>query len=232
VSGLVKSLPFSAVAVVFDLDNTLVASHIDFKGMREEVIGCLRAHGVLLTAEQTAWPVGRLADLPAGMAGVPADLSARLWEVIDAYETEGMIGAALEPGALEAVGELHRRGHPLAVLTNNARTSAMKALTSWDLLPYFTLVLCRGDVAHLKPAPDGLLAVRQALGQPQRLFMVGDSWLDGAAATAAGAYFIAVGPNFRPRDGIAVRHHIATLHELPVLDLVGEGDDPLCPQQT
>lgn len=210
--------------IVFDLDNTLIASRIDFAGMRQAVADMFEQAGVSLTAEQKAWTVGRQADL-ALRAAMPAGLHERIWQEIDKFEVAGMADAQPEAGAAEAVATLARRGHPLAVLTNNARSSALPALAAHDMRKYFRAVLCRDDVPRLKPYPDGLRAAATALGQPRRLFMVGDSWLDGAAAAAAGALFIAVGRFKQRPDPVPVWRHIQSLYDLMNLDLLKPGKE-------
>ncbi len=207
----------AAVGIVFDLDNTLIASHIDFARMRQDVVSVLQQAGAVISSEALAWPVGRLAEL-AKEPGLPAGLFGQVWEVIDDYELAGMTGAIPEDGARETLEELSRQGHALAVLTNNSRDSARRALDEHDLQGFFRAILCRGDVPRLKPAPDGLQVAAALLGHPARLVMVGDSWLDGAAAAAAGALFVAVG-RFRQRETpVPVWRQVADLPELAVMD--------------
>lgn len=207
-----------AVGLVFDLDNTLIASHIDFAGMRRCVIDTLEQAKVPISAEQMRWTIGRLAELAKG-PGLPGDLVTRIWQIVDDFEVAGMEGATLEPGASIALSTLYQRGYAMAVLTNNARASALRALKDHNLQHYFQVVLCRDDVQRLKPAPDGLQAAARLLGNPKHLIMIGDSWLDAAAAAATGAQFVAVGRFRQVAEPLPVWKQISTLHELPELDL-------------
>lgn len=204
-----------SVGLIFDLDNTLVASRIDFAGMRSTVMEMLKEAGVAISGEQRRWPVGRLAEM-AREPGGPEDegLYARIWELIDRYEIDGMKRATLEEGAREVTQALAGRGYPLAIVTNNSRASALAALEDFNLIDPFEVILARDDVPRLKPAPDGLLAAKQRFGTPERIIMIGDAWLDGVAAHAAGALFVAVGSFRQGPTPCPVWVHIAKLSEL------------------
>ena len=135
-------------------------------------------------------------------------LGRQMWRIVEAFERAGMRLATVEPDAGPTLAELRRRHVGLAVLTNNARTSALEALRKFGLRPYFDAVLGREDVPAMKPSPSGLAAARQRLGPASgRLTMVGDSYLDGLAARDAGCPFVA----FRPRPGDLEEHGITPL---------------------
>ncbi len=100
----------------------------------------------------------------------------------------------------------------------------MEALEKFALRPYFDLVVTRDDVPALKPAPDG---VRHAMSwfaaRTTRTLVIGDSWIDGAAARGAGATFLAFQP--RPNDlesrGVHPVGVVQRLQDLELLDLPG-----------
>src|SRR6266540_77274 len=106
--------------------------------------------------------------------------------------------ATIEEGAGDVLARLRERGHPLTVLTNNARPATLEALEQFELRQFFDLVVTRDDVAALKPAPDGVTrAIEAFAGRISRTLVIGDSWIDGMAAGRAGARFLA----FQPRQG-------------------------------
>jgi phosphoglycolate phosphatase len=212
-----ETLP--SVGLIFDLDNTLVASRIDFAGMRTVVLEMLKEAGLTISEEQRRWPVGRLAEMAREPGGPEdEDLFKRIWQIIDRYEVEGMKRATLEEGAHQVTRALRRQGYPLAIVTNNSRASALAALRDFDLMDPFEVVLAREDVPRLKPAPDGLLAAKQHLGMPRRVVMIGDAWLDGVAAHAAGALFVAVGSFRQGSTPCPVWAQITKLSELLMLN--------------
>lgn len=193
--------PTAALAVIFDLDNTVVHSRIDFLGIRRSLIELLDGAGVPVDGLAVDGPrrrsIGQIIEL-----GDEHDqrhgtsLGPTMWRVVEAYEREGMHLATVEPDAAPTLAELKRRGHALGILTNNAHSSALEALHKFGLQPYFDVVLARGNVPAMKPSPSGLETARARLGpRAARLLMVGDSWLDGMAAREAGCPYVA----FRPR---------------------------------
>ncbi|MBI4493176.1 MAG: HAD family hydrolase [Chloroflexi bacterium] len=218
--------------LIFDLDNTLVHSQIDFQAIRRELIALLHAAGA--TAEP-AEALRRLAIpelilLAEGHQGRQAggeqppegNLRARCWQVVLRHEQVGMRAATVEPEVAAALALLGGRGYRLAVLTNNARPATEAVLRRFALLSHFELVVTRDDVAYLKPHPDGIERARAHFGGAvQQVFMIGDSYLDGLAALRAGTEFIA----FRAdRDGLAARglaprYTIQRLDELLELEL-------------
>mgnify|MGYP003694753625 CR=1 FL=1 len=55
--------------------------------------------------------------------------------------------------------------------------------------------MTRDDVRALKPDPDGLRVIRARWPDAEHVVVVGDSWVDGAAAQAGGVPFIAYRPD-------------------------------------
>ena len=181
--------------VVFDLDNTLVHSRIDFLGIRHAVIGRLLEEGVL--AEPPADP--RQRAIPEWLDVAAAHdlaLAAELWQVVDQFEREGMVHGTVEADARQTLDQLHAAGLRVAVLTNNSLGSAEAALDRFDLRAPLDLVLAREVVPALKPAGDGVALAHHSLGGGPT-YMVGDSYIDGLAAERAGvgALFVAFRAN-------------------------------------
>ncbi len=202
-----------APIVVFDLDNTLVHSRIDFLAIRRAVIGRLVAVGAL--SEPPADP--RVHAIPEWLSIAerfdPA-LGADLWQVVAAYEREGMVHGTVEPDARQTLDTLKAAGYRLAVLTNNSIESCEAALEQFDLRAPFDLVLGRGVVRGLKPSGEGVAQAHAALGGGPTT-VVGDSYIDGLAAERAGvgARFIAFRPNLADLTARGV-HPWATVQHL------------------
>jgi phosphoglycolate phosphatase len=177
--------------VVFDLDNTLVHSRIDFLGIRTSIIARLLDAGALEAppADPRQHAIPEWLDIAAAH---DAELATELWREVDRYEREGMVHGTVEPDARPTLDRLHAAGLRLAVLTNNSLGSAEAALDRFDLRAPFELVLARELVTTLKPAGDGVALAHATLGRGPT-WVVGDSYLDGLAAerAAVGARFIA-----------------------------------------
>jgi Predicted phosphatases len=203
-------------AVLFDMDNTLIASRIDYAAMRREVGAWLVREGYLAGDETAVGTTGSLihAAMERGLAGGALD---QVWAICARHEAEGMRGAVPEPGARDMLERLYGRGLLLAVLTNNAEAAAERALGDAGFRHYFDAVFGRESVPQLKPSPEGVRAVLARYPQvpPSRWLAVGDSWIDGAAAAGAGIAFAAyrAGPGLNER-GIMPDLRIDRLEEL------------------
>jgi phosphoglycolate phosphatase len=199
---------------VFDLDHTLVRSPLDLRAVAREMEAFLRAAGVRMEARGFRWSAPELFDL--ARAEAPA-LAEPVLDIARAHERRAMEAATLEPFAAEALAAMRQLGFGTAIWTNNDRIVADFVLTRFELLPHLDLVVTRDDVLRLKPDPDGLRVVRERWPAAARLVVVGDSWVDGLAAQAAGVPFIAYRPNREElaRRGVLVAATIASLLDLP-----------------
>jgi phosphoglycolate phosphatase len=210
-----------AVLCVFDLDHTLVRSPLDLKAVRGEIRALATGRGIALPDAALRWTV---AETITHVTARDAALEAACWTLVLAHETAALEGAACEPGAREAVETLAAAGVLLAVWTNNARRAAEVALARCGLREFFATLVTR-DEAALKPDPAGLALLRAA--HPDRaIWVVGDSWVDGAAAQAGGAAFIAYGtdPEELRRRAIVPRAVVHDLRRVPAC-LAGAGPD-------
>src|SRR6185437_7276447 len=103
-----------------------------------------------------------------------------LWEIALDHERQAMAIASLQSGAREAIEGARAAGFATAVWTNNAREVTGVALERFDLL------VTRDEMRALKPAPDGWRVILEHFGAAHDAIVVGDSWVDGVAAQAAG----------------------------------------------
>jgi phosphoglycolate phosphatase len=204
---------------VFDLDHTLVDSPLDLRSVAREMEAFVRSQGVALPERDQRWSAPELFDLVRREA---PHLEAEALAIPVAHERRAMEQATLEPFALEAVTAMRQLGFATAVWTNNDRIVADFVLARFDLRPHFELVVTRDDVARLKPDPDGLRVVRERWPDAAHLVVVGDSWVDGAAAEAGGVPFIAYRGNGSrggveeiERRGIRIAAIISSLLDLP-----------------
>ena len=151
-------------------------------------------------------------------------LEAAVWEVALDHERRAMEVAALEPGALAAVVGARRGGFATAIWTNNARELTVPALARLGLADELDLVVTRDDMRALKPDPDGWRVISEHFGRlaegagdPRNAVVVGDSWVDGVAASKAGVSFIAYRARQEDLDRWQVTPvvHLADLALLP-----------------
>jgi phosphoglycolate phosphatase len=195
--------------IVFDFDNTLVHSRIDFAGIRRELLALLQASGhpdavgpELARDRLTQLSIGEI--IVAGTSHDPA-IHDEGWRIVLEYETAGMVAATVEEDAAATLQQLKALGYQLAVMTNNARPATIAALDLFNLHDSFDLVVTRDEVP-MKPDPAGILhAMTTFDASPARTVMIGDSWLDGVAAGRASVPFI----GFRPRPGLLDERGVA-----------------------
>lgn len=176
---------------VFDLDHTLVRSPLDLAAMALEMRGLLETRHGPLPARPDRYRVGELITYCRRQAPV---LEAALWAIALDHERRALAEAALEPGAAEALTGARAAGWHTALWTNNAREITLAALERFGLLSQLDLVVTRDDMSALKPEPDGWRIIAARFGSGPAV-VVGDSWVDGRAAAAAGVPFVAYRPN-------------------------------------
>ena len=153
--------------LIFDLDNTLVDSQLDFDQMRRDM------------------------DLPAGqpilesIVQLPAERAARCREILHRHEQVGAERATLLPGARELLAEVTRRGIHQAIATRNSRSIAEATLRRVGIS--IEVVLTR-DCGPIKPDPWPVLhACRQWGLTPAEVAVVGDFKFDVQCGRSAGA---------------------------------------------
>ena len=205
----------SAPVCVFDLDHTLVDSPLDLRAVGREMEAFIRARGVPLPTRELRWSG---AELLAVVRREAPTLETEVLAIPVAHERRAMEAAVLIPYAIEAVAAMKALGYATAIWTNNDRIVADFVLARFGLLPHLDLVVTRDDVVNLKPDPDGLRVVRARWPDASRIVVVGDSWVDGAAAHAGGVPFIAYRADHAElaRRGVTATASIASLLDLPV----------------
>ena len=172
----------------FDLDHTLVQTPLDLAAMAVDMRALLETRCGPLPARPDRYRVGELIRWCQTTA---SDVEKPLWEVALHHERRAMALASLEAGAREAIEGARAAGFATAVWTNNARDITAEALARFDLLSVLDLVVTRDEMRALKPDPDGWRVIVEHFGIPHDAVVVGDSWVDGVAATAAGVPFVA-----------------------------------------
>ena len=92
------------------------------------------------------------------------------------YETEKVRVLEPYPGIRETLGELRRRGFPLAVLTDAHNGNALARLRKVGLAEYLDYIISFDMTGAKKPAPDAfLLALKKLQTLPSETLLVGDS---------------------------------------------------------
>ncbi|NLR31414.1 HAD family hydrolase [Levilactobacillus tujiorum] len=109
---------------------------------------------------------------------------------------------AVYPGVKTALQQLRAAGANLAVMTSKQKFEYKRDVVGKGLADYFTQHVIAEDVAHGKPAPDGILLAMQRLhADPATTIYVGDTDYDVQASKAAQVTFGFAGWNGKQPAG-------------------------------
>jgi len=199
---------------VFDLDHTLVHTPLDLAAMALDMRAHLEVRCGALPAREERYRVGEL--LARCRRDTPV-LESELWDIALDHERRAMRQASVAPGAREAIQGAREAGYATAVWTNNAREVSREALGRFLLLDTLDLVVTRDDMRALKPDPDGWRVIAERFAPVEAAVVVGDSWVDGVAAAAAGIPFVAYRADLASlaRWSVVPVAHLADLAILP-----------------
>ncbi len=153
--------------VVFDMDDTLTISSLDFNQIRSES-GVPQGQPILEFIRQAPEPDQR-----------------RVQAVLDKHERRAAQECTLREGTKEVLQELSRRGFKTALLTRNSAESVRIVLRRFGL--QFDCWLSR-EHAEPKPSSAPVLRIADELAlSAEELLVVGDYIFDVQAGHAAGA---------------------------------------------
>lgn len=140
--------------IIFDMDNTLLQSRIDFTAMKEEIFTFLVRNDVLsndfpIENHTPSTIIGHVREL-----GISKQIDRGMMDIAVKHELIGMEGAGLERGVNELLNIIHNR-YKLVIVTNNAFNAALKALEITGIAHYFDMIVGRDQMTSMKPSPSG-----------------------------------------------------------------------------
>jgi phosphoglycolate phosphatase len=192
------------VAVIFDLDGTLVDTAPDLVAALNSVLTAeghqpinttdlrhLVGHGVRAMFEH--------AFLRAAQNVPPERIAGLTEQFLIFYRTNIARGSKPFPRVPETLDELTTAGAGLGVCTNKAQDLTELLLNELSLSRHFPAVVGGGRTPFSKPDPRHVLEVLKELnGQRTRAVFVGDSAVDVQAARAADIPVIAMSYGYTP----------------------------------
>ncbi|TFF87934.1 MAG: HAD family hydrolase [Promethearchaeota archaeon] len=207
--------------IIFDFDNTLVKTRINFSAMKIQMAQSVKKYGLNF---------GKLEEIPKNYtAGNIIDqaeiydqenntnITKKLWKIVEKYERLGMADLTIDKEILNVLDDISDFNYPLAILTNNAKKPTLEVIKRFNIEAYFDLVIAREDVAKMKPDSEGLdLVIKHFSADPKNAVFIGDSWVDGVAANNANIRFILYKEKTleAKRHEIKIWKHIKTMKEL------------------
>ncbi len=175
-------------AVLFDLDGTLVETHIDFPAMTRAMEELAAAHGVPKSVTDGKDILGLVEAAAADAQSRGGDgtaLRRTAFAQLQDREIAGCSQPRLLPGTHALMTALIERDVKVGVVTRNCRTVSVGLLARFAL-PHH-LLLTRDDVKLTKPNPEHLWDALRLLGEePADAAMVGDHFMDIEAGVKAG----------------------------------------------
>lgn len=208
-------------SIIFDFDNTLVKSHINFPELKISMAKLARTVGL---------DFGKDEEIPhkytAGQMIIEAEsfdsnnelnLASKLWELVEDHERKGMENLTIDEEVFSMLDFLLESKYTVTLLTNNSREPTLEVLRKYDMEKYFQLIIAREDVSKMKPDKEGieLILSKLSLERKESVF-IGDSWVDGQAAKKANILFILFRDEILSEEkyDITIWHHVKTMNDL------------------
>ena len=174
--------------IIFDLDDTIIRSNLDYSGMRNKL---LELFDPPLSEEYSNVPISKILEK---IQALMPDKLQEGYKRIEKLEENGPANAEIISGAEDIPYVLKKFHISSAVLTNNTRTSIDKYIEKFTFLKEFLIVT--RDEAKMKPDPDGIQKImdifkRQDPGiTKENVLYIGDSFIDAGTCYNAGIKFI------------------------------------------
>jgi phosphoglycolate phosphatase-like HAD superfamily hydrolase len=174
-------------AALFDLDGTLIETHIDFHAMAQAMQDIAQQAGVapdVFADQDILGIVEASAKEIAERNGDGEEFRRQAFLDLEQREVDGCAHPILLPGTDGLLRTLTDRNIKIGIVTRNCRRVSTELLERFAL-PYDVL-LTRDDVARTKPNPQHLWEALHALEcSPEAAVMVGDHWMDIQAGQRA-----------------------------------------------
>ncbi|GAF88862.1 unnamed protein product [marine sediment metagenome] len=215
------------LAIIFDFDNTLIKSNINFPAMKISMARAAKKHGVDFGNEEdipNRFTAGNIIDQVEEFDKInDTEIVAELWDMVEKFERLGMENVSIDDDVIQMLEYLKKKGISASILTNNAKKPTIEVLERFNIIDYFDLVIAREDVKKMKPDKEGLEVIVQKLKlNPDKAVFVGDSWVDGVAAVKANIRFILFNKKLLDsrKYNMKIWKHVQTMNEL--LELIAE----------
>ncbi|MCD6466005.1 HAD family hydrolase [Candidatus Bathyarchaeota archaeon] len=193
-----KRKPIDGVkAIVFDLDNTLIESGINFRGMKTSIINLFVNMGVasnLLNESMLNLEIIKASEeyLSKKMSKERVkEILKKADEIMNKFEMESLRDARLMKDTIDVLKFLDEMGFKIGIVTNGCRKYAEKIINMFGLGKHVDALVARDDVSHPKPDPRHLQHILNILNvSAEEAVFIGDHWIDAICAKRAKVPFI------------------------------------------
>jgi HAD superfamily hydrolase (TIGR01509 family) len=171
--------------IIFDIDGTLTQTNdlifASFNHVTQKYLG------KTLSSEEIVSLFGPPEEGALARVFPASMVEPAMEELCSFYQEHHATMASLHPGMERALDILRDRNIHVAVFTGKGRRTTDITLKALGIAHYFGLVVSGNDVAHHKPAPDGIRRVLAEFGvEAGQTLMIGDAIGDLTAARAVG----------------------------------------------
>ncbi len=174
------------LAVIFDLDGTLIDSAPDLRAALNRVLATRGMRALSAEAVRSMIGDGAKALVERAWAAQGAQAGAiDLADFLADYEANSTVETRMFPGMAKALEQLAGAGHKLAICTNKPVTATGIILQSLGLQALFPVVIGGGSTPYRKPDPRHLAGAVTAL-RAAKAVMIGDHENDIKAADRLG----------------------------------------------
>lgn len=217
--------PKKISAVIFDLDDTLVLSTVDYAKFKRLVIERIASHGEdpsrYSPTETIVAIVSRYQERMRA-AGIGTEVIRRriaeLDRIMDKVELEKVEDTKALEGAAKLLIYLRSRGVKVGILTRGCEKYADAALKITGLLGFVDEIECRNSNLPAKPNPAAYLRLVERLGVPkEETLFVGDHPIDAQCAKNAGVPFLAVETGDVPKGDLRAAGCVAVFRDVGLM---------------
>ena len=224
--------PKGIKAVIFDLDDTLVESTVNYGKFKRLVIDRMVSHGEdrnRYSLDETIVQILSKYEKSMKAEGLGREeIAGRLAEldrIMDDVELERVEETVAIKGAAEVLDLLRKSGVKVGILTRGCEEYATAALRSTSMLGMVDELECRNSHTKAKPDPESYLKLvaRLGVGKDETLF-VGDHPIDAQCASNAEVRFVGVLTGDVPEEALEEAGSTAVFRDVgAMLDWVREG---------
>ena len=216
------SVPREVKAVIFDLDDTLVESTVNYTKFKtlviENMISQGEPKGVYSPSETVVAIIARYEGRMRAQGMTEDLLRARLADldrIMDGVELERVSETKAINGATRLLTFLRDNGVRIGVLTRGCEEYAKSALARTGMADLVDAVECRNSRTPPKPNPEAYLKLVKALGvRREETIFVGDHPIDAQCAANAGVPFVAVETGDVPEDDLKAAGCVAVFKDV------------------
>ena len=214
--------PKGVKAVIFDLDDTLVESTVNYAKFKRLVIDRIASHGEdrgkYSQNETIVSILSRYENAIKGRGTPKKDIADRLAEldrIMDEVELERAEETVAIKGAAEVLDMLRRSGVKVGILTRGCKEYATAALRATSMLDMVDELECRNSDTKAKPDPESYLKLveRLGVGKDETIF-VGDHPIDAQCASNAKVRFVGVLTGDVPEDVLREAGSVAVFRDV------------------